>query len=85
MDDDKKSEASSTSSDSAFVAKLISPNAERDSKMITTPIKKRRNTNPESRPVKDLNAQILLQQKVISDLRHKLTLVRDISNDAKEF
>ena len=62
VDDDEKSETSSTSNDSAFVAKLISPNAKHDSKMITTPIKKRRNTNPESRLVKDLNAQILLQQ-----------------------
>ena len=40
VDKDEKSEASSTSNDSAFVAKLISPNAKHISKMITTPIKK---------------------------------------------
>ena len=41
------------------------------------------NTNPGSRMIKDLNKQIILQQKVVADLRHKFSLIRDISNDTK--
>ena len=41
------------------------------------------NANPDSRTIKDLNKQIILQKMVIADLRHKLSLIRDILNDTK--
>ena len=33
--------------------------------------------------INDLNKQIILQQKVIADLRYKLSLIRDILSDTK--
>ena len=42
------------------------------------------NKNPDSRLVKDLNKQIILQQNTITDLRHKMSIICDISNDKKK-
>jgi len=49
----------------------------------TTTIPK--NRNKESRLVKDLNKHILHQNDVIADLRNKLDVIRDISNDSTTF
>ena len=85
VEDVVESVASSTTNDSAFDKKLISPEAKRLNRRIinTPPSRQKRNNNPESRMVRDLNAQIILQQKVIADLRNKLAIIRDISNDSK--
>ena len=40
------------------------------------------NKNLDSRMVQDLNRQVSIQMSVIADLRHKLSLIRDISNDS---
>jgi len=39
----------------------------------------------ESRMVNDLNVQIVLQQRMIAELRHKVVIIRDVSNDSKYF
>ena len=85
VEDVVESVASSTTNDSAFDTKLISPEAKRLNRRIinTPPTRQKRNKNPESKMVRDLNAQIILQQNVIADLRHKSGLIRDISNDSK--
>ena len=49
----------------------------------TTTIPK--NRNRESKMVKDLNKHILHQNDVIADLRNKLEMIRDISNDSTTF
>lgn len=33
--------------------------------------------------MKDLNLRILKQQKIIGELRHKLGIIQDITNDSK--
>ena len=43
------------------------------------------NRNRESKMVKDLNKHILHQNDVIADLRNKLEVIRDISNDSTTF
>ena len=85
VENEVESVVSSTSNDSAFDTKLILPEAKKLNRRIinTPPTRQKRNTNPDSKIVKDLNAQIILQQKAIADLRHKLALIRDISNDSK--
>jgi len=44
-----------------------------------------KNRNRESKMVKDLNKHILHQNDVIADLRNKLEVIRDISNDSTTF
>jgi len=88
-----------SSDDSAFDGKLVSPAAKRllHSRVEETPPPVRNksneklckrsnvpNNNPDSRLVKDLNKQIILQQNTIADLRRKMSIIRDISNDTKK-
>jgi len=88
-----------SSDDSAFDGKLVSPASKRllHSRIEETPPAVRNksneksckrsnapNKNPDSRLVKDLNKQIILQQNTIADLRRKMSIIRDISNDTKK-
>lgn len=84
-----------SSDDSAFDGKLVSPAAKRllHSRVEETPPPVRNksnerpnvpNNNPDSRLVKDLNKQIILQRNTIADLRRKMSIIRDISNDTKK-
>ena len=83
-----QAEVDESSSDSEFVSKLVSPaNKKRMHSVMAT------NEAPNSssskihvdsrmindRMIQDLNNKILLQNRVIADLRHKLSLIRDIS------
>ena len=81
-----------SSEDSDFKSKLVSPAAKKilHSRIEETPAGKLqkllnktyvRNTNPDSRLVKDLNKHIILQYNIIVNLRQKISLIRDISND----
>ena len=79
-----------SSGDDRFEKPLISSAAKKrlHSAMDITPPSKTKSrskvsskTNPESKMVKDLHKQVNLQMNVIADLRHKLSLIRDISND----
>ena len=77
-----------SSGDDRFEKPLISPAAKKrlHSAMDITPpskTKSRSKVNPESKMPKDLHKQVNLQMNVIADLRHKLSLIRDISNDTK--
>jgi len=85
VDVDDQNSVGAFSNDSAFSSKLISPACKQNRSLIpnSEPKTKKRNKNPDSRLVKDLNSQIILQQKVIADLRHKLSLISDISNESK--
>ena len=85
VDVDDQNSVGAFSNDSAFSSKLILPACKQNRSLIpnSEPKTKKRNKNPDSRLVKDLNAQIILQEKVIADLRHKLSLISDISNESK--
>ena len=81
-----------SSGDARFEKPLISPAAKKrlHSAMDITPPSKTKSRskvssrmNPESKMLKDLHKQVNLQMNVIADLRHKLSLIRDISNDTK--
>ena len=86
-------ESCSTSNDSAFSSKLISPAVKRrlHSRIDTPPVelrtipksRTRRNTNPESRLVKDLNRQIIKQSNIICELRQQLHLISEILHNNK--
>ena len=79
-----------SSGDDRFEKPLISPAAKKrlHSAMDVTPPSKTKSrskvsskTNHESKMVRDLHKQVNMQMNVIADLRHKLSLIRDISND----
>ena len=90
-----------SSYDSAFADKLISPRAKRrlHSAMATPPssnTKSPARTPPtttvrnqsrsvETKYTQQLNEHIRLQNRIIHELRQKLALIRDISNDSKKF
>ena len=86
--DESSSGDVSSSGDDAFDKPLISPAAKKrlHSAMDVTPpstTKSRSKVNPESKMLKDMQKQVSLQMNVIADLRYKLSLIRDISNDTK--
>ena len=92
-----------SSYDSAFADKLISPRAKRrlHSAMATPPSSNTKSpartpptttvrnqshsTNVETKYTKQLNEHIRLQNRIIHELRQKIALIRDISNDSKKF
>lgn len=51
----------------------------------TLPSKLKRNTNPECKLVKYLYVQLIVQRNVILYLGHKMSLIRNVSNDSKIF